>query len=238
MTMTIQNNNPIPRSPRGEVLKFGNSHKAIFIANAAGVGIQPSDATKFADAVNDAQTATDEQETIKNAYRTATTNTNSAFSHLLTVQGDVIRKIRAFAEASADPQAVYTLAQIPPVASPSVMAPPGKPTNMKVTLDTSTGWLNLAWKCTNPEGASGTSYIVRRRVPGTTEFTFIGVTGSKKFVDKTFFAGPDSVEYTVQGQRSDQSGPVSEVFVVNFGQAGGNLTAFVTGGNEGSQMAA
>ena len=59
-------------------------------------------------------------------------------------------------------------------------------------------------------------------LPGATEFTFVGVTGTKKFTDKTFFAGPDFVEYTVQGQRSDQSGPVSEVFVVNFGQAGGN----------------
>jgi hypothetical protein len=128
--MGIENNNPIPRSPRSEVLKFGNAHTAIFTANAAALGILPADAVKYSAAVTEAQTASDDQETIKNAYRTATTNTNSAFSHLLTVQGDVIRKIRAFAEASADPQAVYTLAQIPPVASPSVMAPPGKPTNM------------------------------------------------------------------------------------------------------------
>jgi hypothetical protein len=238
MTMTIQNNNPIPRSPRADVLKFGHSHTTIFTANAVAVGILPADAVKYAAAVEGAQTASDDQETIKNAYRTATTDTNAAFSNLLTVQGDVIRKIRAFAESSADPQAIYTLAQIPPVASPSTMAPPGKPSNLKVSLDTSTGWINLGWKCQNPEGAQGTSYIVKRRLPGATEFSFIGVTGSKKFVDKTFFAGPDSVEYTVQGQRSDQSGPVSEVFVVNFGQAGGNLTAFVTNGVESGKLAA
>jgi len=236
--MTIDNNNPIPRSPRSEVLKFGNSHKTIFVANAVAVGILPADATRFADAVDDAQTASDEQETIKNAYRTATSNTNAAFSNLLTVQGDVIRKIRAFAESSADPQAIYTLAQIPPIATPSVMAPPGKPSNMKVTLDTATGWINLAWKCTNPEGSSGTSYIVKRRLPGGGEFSFIGVSGTKKFVDKTFFAGPDFVEYTVQGQRAGSSGPVSDVFLVNFGQAGGNLTAFVTEGGESGKLAA
>jgi hypothetical protein len=40
------------------------------------------------------------------------------------------------------------------------------------------------------------------------------------------------VQYTVQAQRSDQSGPVSEVFTVNFGRTGGGgfQISSVTGG--------
>lgn len=39
------------------------------------------------------------------------------------------------------------------------------------------------------------------------------------------------MQYTVQGQRADSSGPRSPIFVVNFGRApGGGMTASVTSG--------
>ncbi len=47
-------------------------------------------------------------------------------------------------------------------------------------------------------------------------------------MDDTLIAGPDSVQYTVQGQRADSSGPLSPIFTVNFGQArGGGFAASV-----------
>lgn len=84
-----------------------------------------------------------------------------------------------------------------------------------MTLDG--GSLTLRWKSNNPRGTSRTSYIIRRRLPGESAFAFVGVSGSSKFVDSTFIAGPDSV----QGQRGDAAEPVSEIFTVNFGQAPG-----------------
>ena len=40
------------------------------------------------------------------------------------------------------------------------------------------------------------------------------------------------MQYTVQGQRADSSGPLSEIFTVNFGQnAGGGFAAVVAGGH-------
>ncbi|GMU84513.1 MAG: hypothetical protein AMXMBFR47_43820 [Planctomycetota bacterium] len=99
---------------------------------------------------------------------------------------------------------------------------------MTVTLDASGGNITLRWKAANPTGTSGTSYIIRRRLPGESEFSFIGVFGKKEFIDDSLIAGPDSVQYTVQGQRADSSGPLSPIFTVNFGQApGGGLTASV-----------
>ncbi len=227
--MGVQNNNPIPRTPRSAVVAFGNAHKDIFTANAAAIGLLPADAVAFKGAVDDAAAKLAAQELAKDAYRSATTNTNKSFGTLLTTQGDVIRKIRAFAESSGNSQAIYSLAQIPPVATPSVAPPPAQPTNLRVTLDTVTGWINLGWKASNPEGTAGTSYIIKRKVAGAGEWTFIGVTGVKRFTDKNFFAGPDSVQYLIQGQRGDQSGPANSINVT-FGQSPeGAMTAFVTG---------
>ena len=139
-----------------------------------------------------------------------------------------MRSIRAFAEQQANPNAVYNLAQIPPSSEPTTAPPPAQPTDLTVTLEASSGDLMLSWKASNPTGTSGTSYIIRRKLPGESAFSFIGVSGKKKFVDTTLVAGPDSVQYTVQGQRADSTGPVSPVFMVTFGQLpSGGMTAFV-----------
>jgi hypothetical protein len=55
--------------------------------------------------------------------------------------------------------------------------------------------------------------------------------GLKRGVDQTLVAGSDSVQYTVQGQRADSSGPVSPIFTVNFGRLReGGFTAAVVHG--------
>jgi hypothetical protein len=158
----------------------------------------------------------------------ATQAAQDAFGSLRSSAGDVVRLIRAYAESTSKPITVYNLAQIPPPATPTPMPPPGQPTNLTVTLTPADGALLLRWKVVNPPGANGTSYIIRRKLPTEGEFSFIGVSGRKEFVDDTLIAGPDSVQYTVQGQRSDSSGPLSEMFTVNFGRLpGGGMTAMV-----------
>jgi hypothetical protein len=78
---------------------------------------------------------------------------------------------------------------------------------------------------------------VRRKLPSESVFMFVGVTGEKRFVDSTLFAGPDSVQHTVQGQRADAAGPVSEVFTVNFGRLPvGGLMASVQGEAGGTEV--
>jgi len=61
---------------------------------------------------------------------------------------------------------------------------------------------------------------VRRRLPGEAAFTFVGATGAKTFDDATIPEGISQVEYTVQAVRSDLNGPVSDIFVINFGLGG------------------
>jgi hypothetical protein len=209
----------------------GQAHTGVFSANAAQIGLTPAQATAFSAATTAGAAALLAQEQAKQAYRVATQVAEESFGTLRSSAGDVVRLIRAYAESTAKPSIVYNLAQIPPPSPPSPAPPPAQPTDLTVTLDASGGDLTLRWKAANPAGTSGTSYIIRRRLPGESEFSFIGVSGKKEFVDDTLIAGPDSVQYTVQGQRADSSGPLSPIFTVNFGQApGGGFTATVQAG--------
>lgn len=166
--------------------------------------------------------------------RVATQWAEGAFGSLRSSAGDTVRLIRAFAESQPKPDVVCNTAQIPP---PSPAPSPAQPTDLIVTFGASDGALTLRWKAANPTGTSGTSYIIRRKLPGESEFSFIGVSGKKEFTDDTLIAGPESVQYTVQGQRANSSGPLSPIFVVNFGQAaGGGLTATVTSGVSASTV--
>jgi hypothetical protein len=82
------------------------------------------------------------------------------------------------------------------------------------------GWITLKWKCTNPEGASGTGYEVKRKV-GSGAFSIIGIGGGDKtYVDSTLPAGSTGVVYQVTGVRSGLRGPAAQVNV-NFGVGGG-----------------
>ena len=220
-----------PTAPRSAFLEWCQVHDPIFTAHAVEIGLTPAQATAFKTATTDGAAKLLAQETAKEASKVATQNVNTSFTTLNTDAGDVVRSIRAFAETSPDPARIYALAQIPPPADPTPAPPPAQPTDLTVTLDPTEGTITLNWKAANPLGTSGTAYVVRRKLPEETEFSFLGVSGKKSFVDTTLVAGPDSVQYTVQGQRADQTGPVSHIFTVNFGRLpkrDGKMVAEVT----------
>jgi hypothetical protein len=218
-----------PTSPRSAFLEWCQAHENVFVDNAAAIGLTVPQANAFKSATDAAAAATLAQEQAKQAAKVATQTVEDAFNTLRTNAGDTVRTIRAFAENSGKPLTAYNTAQIPPPAPPSPAPPPAQPGDLSVLLDPPTGALTLRWKASNPAGTSGTSYIIKRRVPGESEFRFLGVSGKKEFVDDTLVAGPDSVQYTVQGQRADSSGPVSPVFTVNFGRLpDGAMTASVS----------
>ena len=223
-----------PTSPRSEFLTWCAAHTQIFVDNAAEIGITPLQATAFGTAVALATSKTNAQQQKKQELHVATLEVREAFDELHALTGDLVRVIKAFAETSDKPSVVYNAAQIDPPAPPTPAAPPAQPTNLTIELAPGTGALTLRWKASNPPNTQGTSYIVRRRVEGEAGFTFIGVTGTKSFTDTTLVAGPDKVEYTVQGTRSDSTGPISEPILVNFGTApGGGMTATGTMAGDG-----
>lgn len=217
-----------PTSPRSDFLDWCEAHTSVFTDNAAAIGLTPEQAAAFDAATTGAGDATLKQEKAQQSSKVATQQVNESFEALRDSASEMVRTIRTFAENSDDASSVYNTAQIPPPAKPSPAPPPAEPKELTVTLMPNSGDLQLAWKASNPEGTQGTSYIIRRRIQGESDFSFIGVTGTKKYIDKTLVAGPDSVQYTVQGQRADSAGPESQIFTVTFGQLPtGEATAYV-----------
>lgn len=222
----------IPTSPRSDFLAWCQAHVNTFITQADNIGLTEDQANAFSAAVTAATTSNNAATLAKLNAESANENNSEKFSDLRRSASEMVRSIRTFAENEDNPQ-VYIIANVPPPVDPSTAPPPAKPTNLAVQLNTSNGAVMLSWKASNPVGTAGTSYIVRRRTSPTGEFQFVGVTGQKKFTDNTFFAGPDSVQYTVQGQRADSAGPASDIFTITFGRSGGGLT--IESATEGGQ---
>lgn len=210
--------NSYPTSPRADFLLWCQAHTGIFTSNALSIGLTAEQATAFATATANAASFQLLQEEAKQAQKNATMQAVDAFEGLRESAGDTVRLIRTFADLQEDPEAVYALAQVPPPQPKSPQAPPAKPIGLVGILDTSTGALRITWKASNPDGSSGTSYIIKRKLPGETGFTYIATAGQKSYSDGTIPAGVENVQYTIQGQRADSTGPVSEVFTVSFGR--------------------
>jgi hypothetical protein len=170
----------------------------------------------------------------RDASKAATQAYYNAVSAMRKTGSGLIETIRVFAEANNNPN-VYLLSQLPPPAADTPLPPPGTPRDFTVEL-TFQGWLNIKWKCTNPEGTNGTAYEVQRKI-GSGAFTFIGIAGGDKtFVDTTLPAGSTGVVYQITGVRSSLRGP-SAPLMVNFGVGGGGgltVTSVTEGGAAGA----
>jgi hypothetical protein len=101
--------------------------------------------------------------------------------------------------------------------TPEPAPAPGTCSNFKVEL-LGDGSVQSTWKANNAPGLSGVTYQVWRRIGSEGEFSFLGATGEKKFVDSTIPAGTPQVQYQVRGIRPTAAGGWAQ-FNVNFGMA-------------------
>lgn len=213
-----------PTSPRAAFLNWCDTHSLTFQDHAADIGLSPGQVSAFQAALAAAEAAVTAQGLAKEMAKSATVDLGLKMDTLNASVAGIIRAIHTFAENTNDP-GVYVTANVPPPAAPTDLPVPALCTDLTATLDGATGEITIRWKATQPAGANGTSYIVTRKILGQAEFSFVGVTGRKFFVDSTFAAGPDSVMYQVQGTRSDSVGPMSAVLLVTFGRtSGGGIT--------------
>lgn len=221
-------------SRRDEFLNWCSAHDPVWTANAATIGMTTAQATAFNKAVEDLQEAVLDQEKAKQMQKAATVTTNNMEAILRTLASENVQRIRTFAE-STNNQTVYTIAQVPAVQPPSPVGPPGTPTNFTVGLDPQ-GAIVVKFKCVNPV-SSGTTYLVRRKLPTQGSFAFFTVVGKKTFTDDTLPSGIAQAEYSVQAQRGDSSGVASATLVVKFG-TGGDGVSFTVSENTGVKLAA
>lgn len=190
----------------------------------ASVGLSTSQASAVDTAAKALDLAYADAQKQRQISKNATESQNQALRDALTQLQLDLRIIDAFANGSANPAAVYALAQIDPPAVPTPVAPPGAVTDITVGIDINTGATILKWKGDNPGGSANVSYIVRRKLAGATDFTFIGTAGSsgpeaRTYTDSTLPQGVDSVAYLINATRGSQTGPSVQV-QVRFGTVG------------------
>jgi len=229
----------VPDSRLGKI-EFYEAHALVggpWAVNAAGIGLLPAAVTALGALTTQARAAFNAAEVARQAAKTATQNFYDKVRAMHSGPGagqDLIDTIRVYAESKNDPN-VYTLAQIPPPATPGVTPPPGTPFEFTVGL-LQNGALELKWKCNNPSGTQGTVYEIKRRTGSTGPFNYVGPTGVKAFTDDTVTAGSPSVTYQITAIRSTQRGNPGQ-FTVSFGVGGPGLTiASVTEGGAGGPM--
>lgn len=212
----------IPDTKIGQ-LQFCEAHNPVWAAAPTTIGLTAAQCTTFNTLTKAARTAYDAAQTAKNAYHAAVTAQNAAIAAAVSGVGgaaDLIRFIKTFAENTANPNAVYSLAQIPPPAAPTPVPAPGQPTNVSVSLEPS-GAVTLKWKAVNAAAGAGTFFTITRKLAGESMFSLVGTTGLKTWTDSTLTLGTTGATYIIQGHRGALDGDASEQIGVQFGVGGG-----------------
>lgn len=204
--------------PKGRVKRISwyRTHAARWAQDPAAIGVTPEQVAALQALVDEARIAKIQQDRAYGAARAATMGLKAAIEKLSVAGSCMVQQIRTQAAVSDDPR-VYSASWIPRPRKKSRIGQPGMPSGFAFDLE-QIGWLNLSWKCKNPRGAEGTTYLVYRQVDGIGPFAFLGHAGKKKFVDKTLPAGAKYVTYRIQAVRSTATGPAA-FFHVNFGGA-------------------
>lgn len=202
--------------------------------NATSIGVTAAAVTALGTLVTAARTAYNAAEAARQAAKAATQSYYEAVRAMHSNPGagaDMIEQIKNYAQSKNLPN-VYTLAQIPPPATPGVTPPPGTPFDFTVGL-LQNGALELKWKCNNPSGTGGTIYEVWRRLGGSTSgpFGYVGSTGVKTIIDDTVPSNSGPITYQITAIRSTQRGNPGQ-FTVTFGMGGGGLMVTNVSGAE------
>lgn len=220
---------PIVPSKVQDLLMFCESHSTTWSSSPSSIGLTAAQATVFKNAYETAHEQYKQAVAANDAKLAAYQSSRASIAALRASAASTISIIKGFADAAANPAAVYSAAEIPMPAMPSPAPAPGTPTDFVATLN-QTGVVTIKWKCANPAGTTGTIYECRRRIGGGS-FTFIGAVGTREFSDTTLPAGSIGVLYEITAVRSTTRGNPA-LFNVNFGVGGGG-GIFIASTSEG-----
>lgn len=214
---------PVP-TQISKLVPYLTQHAAIIKATPAAFGVLPATANDLDSKAKALATAYDEALAAREFSKGKTAVQTEALRDATAAFAACVEIIRGFANSSANPAAVLAAAQIDPITPPTPQGPPSPVSDIQVGVEIATGKLVVSWKASNT-GTAGTSYVLTRRLPGATAFSYLGVApgsgiSGKKFTDGTLPAGTDYVEYNITPLRSGLSGQSTTV-MVRFGSVGG-----------------
>lgn len=212
-------------------LEFFEQHIAAWQLTPTAIGLTAAQLTAFATQITVARKGFNDAELARNASKAATTSWYGVNDPMVATGRDLIRTIKAYAEAAANPNAIYAIAQIPPPADPTPGQAPATPTNLNATISTA-GELTLRWDATPAGAASGIFFLVARKNAGEGAFTTLAGTAEKMFTDSGFVGTNGVVEYRIQAVRGNLVSDWTDMIAIDLG--GG--TGFVA--EQGLKMAA
>lgn len=207
----------IPESISG-TLDWATSHIATWDAavTAGGIGgalgLVAADITALEALLTAANTSHAAAVTMREDSKSATLTQNSDLAALRDSLAITVGKIRTFAETSADPNAAYAEANIPPRANPTPAPAPTPPTEVELSLNNN-GNVVVAWVATK---TNGDYWSVWRQLPSGSA-TLIGTTGAKTFVDTEIPQGSAWAIYSVYSHRGSAVSESSEPEQILFG---------------------
>jgi hypothetical protein len=217
----------LPRR-NNDLINFCVSRISTWTTNAERIGVETSQVQALSALTTQAGNALETSIKARNTAKSATLTLEDNIGSLRRSASTLVRQVKAFADAQANPDAVFALAQITPPAPPAPLPPPGKPEDFNVTLNAD-GSVTLSWTGQGSAVSSGTFYTIYRRLPGQSGYASIGgspgTTTERRrasFTDATIPASAASagVNYIVQGFRGTRAGTASDALVVQFGADG------------------
>ena len=211
---------PVLPGTRKTNLEFFEQHIATWqAAPPTAIGLTAAQLTAFAAVIGKARTAFNTAEGARIASKAATTDFYGQCDPMVATGRDLIRTIKAFAESSANPDAVYALAQIPPPAQGSPGQPPDVPTNLTADISAA-GELTLHWDATTSGPSTGVFFIIARKNPGQAAFTTLVGTAEKAFIAPGFTGCDGVVQYRIMAVRGSLSSDWGEVIAIDLGGGG------------------
>jgi hypothetical protein len=214
----------VPDTKPGKIA-FYKSRLALWTTNSVAIGSSAAEISALSALITAAETSLLEQEQARETSESKTLACDNAIAAMEYAGATVISGVRYKARTAGD--VVFELSNLPAPATPSPVAPPGKPTDFTAELQED-GSVILGWKCPNPVGVGGTSYQVYRRDTPEGEFEAKGVAGERKWIDATIPAGSSQVTYKIRAFRSTAAGPWA-LYTVTFGTGGTTSVADASG---------
>lgn len=220
---------------RFDQLQWFEARITTWTANATSLNLTAGAMTTFAGQITSARTAYDEMMEIRAAAKAATENWYNASTKMVAPGRGHIATIKAFAEASSNPN-VWVLSMMDPPAPPSPAVAPSVPANVTGTVS-ATGLVTVSWNATPSGPTSGIIFIMQRKRQGESGWTVIGATQEKSFIDPSANVAAGNVSYQIRAQRGTLFSEWTVPLTFDIDNSG-NFVASFGGGSGESALAA
>ncbi|MCC6322385.1 MAG: hypothetical protein IT438_13230 [Phycisphaerales bacterium] len=200
-------------------LQYFEAHYGLWQTNAVNVGISAATALSVKNATTACRAGFDSMMVARNAAKAATLNFYNLNNTLVDLGRGVISTIKSFAESTSNPN-VYVLADINPPAPPSPVPAPSTPLEFTGSVSPD-GVVTLAWRPESSGPSSGVFFLLERKKIGEANYSVLGATMERNYMDPDADIGSGPVQYRVRAVRGNLTSAWTQPIVFNFGGGGG-----------------